>query len=51
MISDRPGNNRLDTLSSIIANPEVAPVFFIRGVEVTAGERAGEDRRRRAETR
>ena len=36
MISDRPGNNRLDTLSSIIANPEVAPVFFIRGVEVTA---------------
>ena len=36
MIPDRPGNNRLDTLSNIIANPEVGPVFFIPGVEVTA---------------
>ena len=36
MIPDRPGNNWLDTLSNIIANPEVGPVFFIPGVEVTA---------------
>ena len=36
MIPDRPGNNRLDTLSNTIANPEVGPVFFIPGVEVTA---------------
>jgi PPOX class probable FMN-dependent enzyme len=36
MIPDRPGNNRLDTLSNTIANPEVGPVFVIPGVEVTA---------------
>lgn len=36
MIPDRPGNNRLDTLSNIIANPEVGLVFFIPGVEETA---------------
>ena len=36
MIPDRPGNNRLDTLSNILANPEVGLVFFIPGVEETA---------------
>lgn len=36
MIPDRPGNNRLDTLANIIANPEVGLVFLIPGVEETA---------------
>ena len=36
MIPDRPGNNRLDTLSNITANPEVGLVFMIPGVEETA---------------
>lgn len=36
MIPDRPGNNRLDTLTNIIANPEIGLVFFIPGVEETA---------------
>lgn len=36
MIPDRPGNNRLDTLSNMMANPEVGLIFFIPGVEETA---------------
>lgn len=36
MIPDRPGNNRLDTLSNMTANPEVGLIFFIPGVEETA---------------
>ena len=36
VIPDRPGNNRLDTLSNITANPEVGLVFMIPGVEETA---------------
>tara|TARA_R110001592_G_scaffold363371_1_gene685456 strand:+ start:59583 stop:60239 length:657 start_codon:yes stop_codon:yes gene_type:complete len=36
MIPDRPGNNRLDTFSNIIVNPEVGLIFFIPGVEETA---------------
>ena len=36
MIPDRPGNNRLDTLSNITANAEVGLVFFVPGVEETA---------------
>lgn len=36
MIPDRPGNNRLDTLSNMIANPEVGLMFFIPGVDETA---------------
>ena len=36
MIPDRPGNNRLDTMSNIIANPEIGLIFFIPGVEETA---------------
>ena len=46
VIPDRPGNNRLDTLSNITANPEVGLVFMIPGVEETA--RA--DRHRRCAT-
>ncbi|UAL11751.1 MSMEG_1061 family FMN-dependent PPOX-type flavoprotein [Caulobacter segnis] len=30
---DRPGNNRLDTLSNIVREPGVGMVFFIPGVE------------------
>ena len=30
-IPDRPGNNRLDTLSNIVANPAVALLFIIPG--------------------
>ncbi len=36
MIPDRPGKNRLDTLSNITANPDVGLVFMIPGVEETA---------------
>lgn len=35
LIPDRRGNNRLDTLSNIIAQPAVALLFFIPGVEQT----------------
>lgn len=35
LIPDRPGNNRLDTMSNIIANPNVGLIFFIPGVEET----------------
>lgn len=35
LIPDRPGNNRLDTMSNIIASPNVGLIFFIPGVEET----------------
>ncbi len=35
LIPDRPGNNRLDTLSNILANPEVAVIFMIPGFDET----------------
>ena len=35
LIPDRPGNNRLDTLSNILENPEVAAIFMIPGFEET----------------
>lgn len=35
LIPDRPGNNRLDTMSNIIANPKVGLIFFIPGVDET----------------
>lgn len=35
LIPDRPGNNRLDTMSNIIANPNLACLFFIPGFEDT----------------
>jgi PPOX class probable FMN-dependent enzyme len=34
-IPDWPGNNRLDSLSNIITNPQVALLFFIPGVQET----------------
>ena len=35
VIPDRPGNNRLDTMANIVANPNVACLFFIPGFEDT----------------
>ncbi len=32
-IPDRPGNNRLDTMSNIVANPDVGLLFLIPGYE------------------
>ena len=34
-IPDRPGNNRLDTLSNIIENPKVGLIFLIPGFDET----------------
>jgi PPOX class probable FMN-dependent enzyme len=34
-IPDRPGNNRLDTMTNILANPSVGLLFFIPGFEDT----------------
>lgn len=35
LIPDRPGNNRLDSMSNIIANPNVGLIFFVPGIEET----------------
>ena len=35
LVPDRPGNNRLDTMANIVANPNVACLFFIPGFEDT----------------
>ena len=35
LIPDRPGNNRLDTQSNIIANPNVGIIFMIPGFDET----------------
>lgn len=35
LIPDRPGNNRLDTLSNIVANPAVALIFMVPGFDET----------------
>ena len=34
-IPDRPGNNRLDTMTNILGNPSVGLLFFIPGFEDT----------------
>ena len=34
-VPDRPGNNRLDTLSNLLANPAVGLLFFVPGYEET----------------
>ena len=34
-LADRPGNNRLDTLKNLLANPEIALIFLIPGVTET----------------
>lgn len=35
LIPDRSGNNRLDTFSNILANPNVGLIFFVPGMEET----------------
>ena len=35
LIPDRPGNNRLDTLSNIVANPAVGLLFLVPGFDET----------------
>ena len=35
LIPDRPGNNRLDSMANIVANPNVGLLFFIPGVTET----------------
>lgn len=35
LIPDRPGNNRLDSMSNIVANPNVGCLFFVPGFEDT----------------
>jgi hypothetical protein len=35
VIPDRPGNNRLDTMSNLLTNPEVGLLFLIPGVDET----------------
>jgi uncharacterized protein len=35
VIPDRPGNRRVDTLSNIVANPQVGLLFLIPGIEET----------------
>ena len=34
-LADRPGNNRLDTLKNLLANPEIALIFLVPGVAET----------------
>ena len=35
VIPDRPGNNRLDTMSNLVHEPEVGLIFFIPGIDET----------------
>ena len=35
LVPDRPGNNRLDTMANITANPNVGLLFFVPGFEDT----------------
>ena len=35
LIPDRPGNNRLDTLSNIVSNPNVGLIFMVPGFDDT----------------
>jgi predicted pyridoxine 5'-phosphate oxidase superfamily flavin-nucleotide-binding protein len=47
VIPDRPGNNRLDTMSNIMANPSVGLIFLIPGFDDTLRvKRQGDDRAR-----
>src|SRR6202043_1164537 len=34
-IPDRPGNNRLDTMSNIVADADIGLLFFIPGIDET----------------
>jgi PPOX class probable FMN-dependent enzyme len=35
LLPDRPGNNRVDSYGNVIANPGVAMIFFVPGIEET----------------
>ena len=35
LIPDRPGNNRLDTMTNIFENPKIGLIFFIPGIDET----------------
>jgi PPOX class probable FMN-dependent enzyme len=35
IIPDRPGNNRLDTMSNLVHEPDVGLIFFIPGIDET----------------
>jgi PPOX class probable FMN-dependent enzyme len=35
LLPDRPGNNRLDSLSNLVTNPEVALLFLVPGIDET----------------
>jgi PPOX class probable FMN-dependent enzyme len=35
LLPDRPGNNRLDSLSNLLANPHVALLFLVPGIDET----------------
>jgi PPOX class probable FMN-dependent enzyme len=35
ILPDRPGNNRVDSLSNLLANPHVGLIFFVPGIEET----------------
>ncbi len=35
VVPDRPGNNRLDTMSNLVHAPEVGLIFFIPGIDET----------------
>jgi hypothetical protein len=35
LLPDRPGNRRIDSLTNIVENPEVALIFFVPGVNET----------------
>ena len=49
VIPDRPGNNRLDTLSNIIANPVVGLLFIVPGFDDTLRVN-GRDTEQRSQT-
>lgn len=35
LIPDRPGNNRIDSLSNLVANPQIGILFIIPGIDET----------------
>lgn len=35
LLADRPGNNRLDTLGKLVANPAISMLFFVPGIDET----------------
>ncbi len=35
LLPDRPGNNRVDSYGNVVANPGIATIFFVPGIEET----------------